>query len=244
MQELLNRIENAKPLDFGEILSKSFELFKKVWVQALITGLVSILIAIPFILVIYLPFIPYYVAAIADGGNPEFMEDLPVFMLIGWILLMLVISFVLQTFVLSINGHFMHVCKNADLEGRSEGPGYFYLVKKHFTKLLLLSLATLGIALLAVLLCYLPLFYVLVPIQLFLPMIVFNEELSVSDVIKLSFKLGNKFWFVIFGLMFVSGIIASLTGLLLCGIGMIVTSFYQYIVTYYIYKDSIGFEAE
>ena len=244
MEDLLIRIENAKPLDFGDILSKSFELFKKVWVQALLTGIVGILIAIPFILVIYLPFVPYYVMALAEGSEAEFMENVPVMVIVGWFVLVLVISFVLQTFVLSINGHFMHVCKNADLEGRSEGPGYFYLVKKHFTKLLLLSLATMGIALLAALLCYLPLFYVLVPIQLFLPMIVFNEELSVSEVIKLSFKLGNKFWLMIFGLMIVSGIMASLAGLILCGIGMIVTSFYQYIVIYYIYKDTIGFDAQ
>lgn len=244
MEQLLRRIENAKPLDFGDILSKSFELFKKVWVQALLTGIVGILIVIPFILVIYLPFVPYYVAALAQGNEPEFMENVPVVMIVGWFILLLVISFILQTFVLSINGHFMHVCKNADFEDRPEGPGYFYLVKKHFKKLLVLSLATMGIALLATLLCYFPLFYVLVPIQLFLPMIVFNEELSVSETIKLSFKLGNKFWLMIFGLMIVSGLLASITGLLLCGIGLIVTSFYQYIVTYYIYKDSVGFESE
>ncbi len=242
MEHLLQRIENAQPLDFGDILSKSFELFKKVWVQALLTGIVSILIAIPFMLVIYLPFVPFYLSALQSGGGPEFMETIPIGIMIGWGAMIFVISFLIQPFMLSIQGNFLHVCKNADYEGTTEGPGYFYLVKKHFVKLLVLSLAISGIALLAVLLCYLPIFYVMVPLQLILPIVVFNENLSVSEIIKVSFKLGNKFWLMIFGLMIVSGLLASITGMLLCGVGAIVTSFYTNIVVYYIYKDSIGFE--
>lgn len=244
METLFQRIEQAPALDFGDILSKSFELFKKVWVQALLTGIVTILIAIPFVLIIYLPFVPYYISAIGTGGEAEFMENVPVMVIVGWFAVIFIISFLLQPFILSIHGNFLHICKSADHGGEPEGPGYFYLVKTHFTKLLVLSLATTGIALLAALLCYLPLFYVIVPLQLFLPMVVFNEELKVSEIIKLSFKLGNKFWLMIFGLMIVSGLLASITGLLLCGIGTIVTSFYQNIVVYYIYKDSIGFDTE
>jgi hypothetical protein len=105
----------------------------------------------------------------------------------------------------------------------------------------LLSLATMGIAILAALLCYLPIFYVMVPLQLFLPVLVFNESLTVSEIIKASFKLGNKYWLMLFGLIIVSSLLASL-GILLCGIGIIVTSYYQYIVLYYFYKDSVGFD--
>jgi len=243
MDHILQRIANASALDFGGILSKSFELFKKVWVQALLTGIVTILVALPFILVIYIPFVPYFIEAVSSGGGSDFMEDVPFNVIFGWIALIFLISFLLQPFILSIHGNFLHICKNADFDNGTEGPGYFHLVKTHFVKLLLLSLATTGIALFAALLCYFPLFYVLVPIQLFLPMVVFNENLSVSEIVKLAFKLGNKFWLMIFGLMIVSGLLASITGLLLCGIGAIVTSFYQNIVVYYIYKDSIGFDS-
>lgn len=242
MEHLLQRIENAPSLDFGDILSKSFELFKKVWVQALLTGIVSILVMLPFLLVMYLPFVPYYMEAMQYGGSPDFMEGMPILVLVGWGAMVLVVSFILQPFIFSIHGNFLHICKNADYDGSTEGPGYFYLVKTHFAKLLVLALATTGIALLAALLCYLPIFYVLVPINLFLPMIVFNEKLSVSEIIKVSFKLGNKFWLMIFGLLIVSGILASIAGFILCGVGAIVTTFYQKIVVYYIYKDTIGFD--
>ena len=52
---LLEKIENAKSLDFGDILSESIELFKKVWVQGLVMLLLTLVILIPFYLIMYLP---------------------------------------------------------------------------------------------------------------------------------------------------------------------------------------------
>src|SRR5690606_24735057 len=91
---------------------------------------------------------------------------------------------------------------------------------------------------------YLPLFYVIVPLTLITPIFAFNSNFSPSEVIKASFSLGNKKWLIVFGLMFVSGILAELVGLLLCGVGLLFTISFIYLPTYHIYKETIGFDDE
>lgn len=242
---LFDRIENSKNIDFGDILSKSFELFKKTWVEALLHSLITFLVILPFLLVIYIPLFPMYAGMLSNMGSSAevqpFVENISGWMLFVWIIVIFFLSFLIQPFILSIAGNFLRVCKNKDLDQEAVTDGYFGLLKKHFGKMVLLSLATMGIALLAALLCYLPIFYVMVPLQLILPVLAFNESMSVSEIIKASFKLGNKYWLILFGLIIVSSLLASL-GILLCGIGIIVTSYYQYIVIYYCYKDSVGFD--
>ena len=56
---IFSKIENANKPDFGDILSKSFELFKKVWEQALYHALMSMVVVIPMILLIYIPYIAF-----------------------------------------------------------------------------------------------------------------------------------------------------------------------------------------
>lgn len=245
MQASLNeRIENSGDIDFGEILSKSFELFKKTWVDALLHALITFLVIIPVILIVYIPMFGFggMLANMGDSINRPFvMESAAGLMFFLWIGMIFFISILIQPFILSIVGNFLKVCKNKDMNRQTRADGYFVLLKKHFGKMFLLSLATMGIVILAVLLCYFPVFYVMVPLQLFLPILVFNEEMSVSEIIKASFKLGNKYWLMLFGLIIVSSLLSSL-GILLCGIGIIVTSYYQYIVLYYFYKDSVGFD--
>lgn len=245
-KDIFQRIEEAGSIDFGDILSKSFNLFQKTWVEALKHALVTLLIMAPFIIIVYAPIIPMYIEMLANAGDPyytpSFVENYSAGMIIGWAFLVLLLSFLLQPFVISIVGSYLQLCKKVDVGGESDVKGlYLDIVKNHFGKLVLLSLATVGIALLAALLCYFPLFYVMVPLQLIMPVFVFNQKLSVSQIVKACFKLGNRYWFMVFGLMIVSGIISSL-GFIICGIGIIVTQYYQYVVLYYFYKDSVGFD--
>ena len=144
---------------------------------------------------------------------------------------------------MSVYGHFMKFLKKEDAGSNEDIGGYFTILKEHFGKLLLLSLASMGIAILATLLCYLPIFYVMVPLHWIFPMFIFNEKLSVSDTIKAAFKFGNKNWGIFFGLGFVCIILASL-GAIACYIGMIATMFFTYIATYVTYRDTIGFDEE
>ncbi|MDC7994307.1 hypothetical protein [Altibacter sp. HG106] len=238
---IFKRIEAAPKPDFGDILTKSFNLFKEVWTQGLLHGLLSMAFVFPFIVIVYIPMIPFYIEAFEAsqyGYEPSF--DYAPAAIVGYALLILVLSFVMQIFVFAINLHFYRVMKKADFQTHEDTGGYFTYLKGNFGKLFVLNLAVFGIAILAALLCYLPIFYVMVPLQLIAPIFAFNSELSVSDTIKASFKLGNRFWLIIFGLIIVSSMIAQL-GILACFIGVIVTAYFVHIPMYYVYKDTIGF---
>ncbi len=241
---IFNRIEEKKSVDFGDILSKSIELFKKVWVEALKHAVVTILIIIPFMLLMYMPFFPMIMESVANESSYDpstaLNNHFSGLFMGGWIFVVFLIALVIQPLALSIQGNFFKVCKKYDLDEDVPTDRYFHLLKNHFGKLLLLTLASMGIAMVAALLCYLPLLYAIVPLQLLLPIFVFNESLSISEIIKAAFKLGNNYWLTVFGLIIVSGILSSV-GIILCFIGVLVTSFFQYIVIYYFYKESIGF---
>jgi hypothetical protein len=247
---IFQKIENATKPDFGDILSKSFELFKKVWEQALYHVLITMAAVIPMILIIYLPYIFFIFYATGFDGygsydafgyyeQPDLMQFLP--LLILYILFVFVAVFIVQTFVFGITAHFYKVLKKEDLEDETEVGGYFDIVKTDYKKLFVLSLTSFGIAILAVLLCYLPIFYVMVPLQLVTVVYVFNRELSVKEIVKACFKLGNKYWLIIFGLVILSSIIAQV-GILLCFVGIFFTAYFVHIPMYYVYKDTIGFK--
>lgn len=243
--DIFQRIENAARPDFGDILSKSFDLFQKLFKDAVMHGLVSLLVLVPFIIVVYVPIMPMYIEMLQNAGDPYYtpsaFDDYSVAFMIGWIILVFILSFVLQVVSLSIAAHFYKVTKNVDMGTSDETGGYFDLLKNNFGKLLLLSLATFGIAILAALACYLPIFYVMVPIQLVVPILAFNEKLSVSEIIKAAFKLGNKYWLIAFGLIWLASLIAQL-GIILCLIGIVFTAYFVHVVVYYFYKDSVGFD--
>lgn len=250
--KIFERIENAKPVDFGDILSKSFNLFKTSWQEALFHALVSLIVLIPFLIIVYVPLILISMEAGRFGGSyyydpyyNDYYSDpsmaYGVLFWIGYVVVILLLSVAIQVFTIAIAAHFYKVLQRDDTQKDIEVGGYFVYLQGNFGKILLISLATMGIALLATLLCYLPIFYVMVPLQLIVPIFAFNKELSVSDLIKAAFKLGNKYWLTVFGLIIISGLIAQL-GLFLCIIGIFFTAFFVHIPMYYFYKDSIGFE--
>lgn len=249
-QPIFEKIENAKKPDFGDILSKSFELFKKVWEQALYHVLITMAAVIPMIFFIYVPYLIFifFVTGVNDYhytdshgyfDQPDLTPFIP--LLIVYIIIVLLLIFVAQALVLGVTAHFIKVLKKEDAGDSEDVGGYLDLVKRDFKKLFVLSLATFGIGLLAVLLCYFPIFYVMVPLQLIVVFYAFNPELSVSDTIKACFKLGNKYWLIIFGLVIISSIIAQL-GILLCFVGIFFTAYFVHIPIYYVYKDTIGFD--
>lgn len=245
MQEplLFSKIENAASPDFGVILSKSFDLFKEVWQEALYHTLILMAVIVPFILVLYSPLL--ILIGIEEGFESfEGFQNLEpnALWFIAYGVFVFVFIIILQALSLGIIASFFNVCKKADLESTEDTGGYFkYLKAPYFQKTFLLSLVTFGITIAAALLCYLPLFYVMVPVSLIRVIYAFNEDLSVSDIIKASFKLGHKFWLIIFGLIIISSLIAQI-GMVLCFVGLLVTAFFIHIPIYYLYKDTVGFD--
>ncbi len=242
-QEILQKIETAGTPDFGSLLSRSFDLFKKVWLESFMHVLVTMIAVIPFLIVIYVPFVPLIISSVRGESTRNFDPYLnyPIIMIVGYFILLFILIIIMQGVSIAITAHFFQVCKKEDSASPKETGGYLIFLKgNNFSKVFMLSLATFGISLAAVLLCYLPIFYVMVPLHLLIVIFAFNDNLSVSDIISLSFKLGNKFWLLLFGLIIVSSMIAQL-GIIICFVGLFFTAYFVHIPIYYFYKDTIGF---
>lgn len=242
---IFERIQKSPQPDFGDVISKSFELYQKTFTQGLTHSLVMLAVAIPVLLIVIIPIIPFYVEMFQHLGDPYYrpsiLDDISISMIIGWYVLVFLLSFLTSFVSVSVYGHYFKLLKKVDLGTNEDIGGYFTILKSHFSKILLLSLASGGIAILAAVLCYLPVFYVIVPLHWVFPIFIFNDKLSVGETIRAAFKFANKNWLVFAGIGFVVSMMASL-GAIVCYIGMIATMFYTYVATYVTYRDTIGFE--
>lgn len=236
---LLEKIDRSKTLDFGDIFSNSIELFKKVWVQGLIMMLLMMVILIPFYLVMYLPFIGM---GFLDMDAYSYNNDISPILMIPFFIMIFVFSIVAMVLSFGMKASFYRICKMKDLNEAGSDDYFYYLKKPYLGKVIVLSLMTFGISLLATLLCFLPIIYVMVPITLINVIFAFNPDLSASDIIKAGFRLGNKKWLITFGLIVISAILAELVGLLMCFVGVFVTASFSYIPAYFVYKESVGFQ--
>lgn len=242
MQVLLSKIENAKQLDFGTIFSESIELFKKVWLQGLLMLLLTMLLMVPFYIIMYLPLIAMGIldpeTIQQQGGEPNLAFLIPIY------LIMLVFSFFAMIIAFALKAAFYRICKAKDFNEASSDDYFYFLKKAYLGKTIKLGAAVFGISVLATLLCVFPIIYVMVPVALINVIYAYNPDLSVSDIIKVGFKLGNKKWLIVFGLIFISAILAQIVGMLMCFIGVFVTASFSYLPVYYIYKKVIGFDEE
>jgi hypothetical protein len=239
--ELQLKTQNAKRLDFGDIFNKSIELFKKVWVQGLVMLLLTMVLMLPFYLLMYLPMIA---SGLMDpmAFQHGYDSDLSFVVMIPMILLGLLFSLFAMVISFGMKASFYRICKFKDLNEATSEDYFYYLKRPYLGKVIMLSLMTFGISLLATLLCVLPIFYVIVPISLMNVIFAFNPELSASNIVKAGFDLGNKKWLITFGLIIVSSLLAQIVGMLMCFIGVFVTASFSYLPAYFIYKDSVGFE--
>ncbi|PQB03595.1 hypothetical protein [Aureitalea marina] len=247
---LSDRIEQAKSVDFGAILGGSFEFFGKVWIQGFYHALISAALVILIAPLIYIPLIPFFVEAfdgyeyaVGDDLGSTFFQGFTLIYWIGYGFLVFVLSIFMQAINFAVISHYYRVMRKIDDEQAEDAGGYLDDIKVNFRKLMLLSLTTTAIALLAGLLCYLPLLYVIVPIQLLIPLYAFNRDASASELINSSFKLGNKYWLTVFGLIIISQFLAQL-GVILCVIGLFFTVNFVHVPIYLFYRDSVGFDQE
>lgn len=238
VNSLLEKIETAIPLDFGDIFNKSIELFKKVWLQGFVMLLLSMVLMIPFYIIMYLPIIAMGILnpeTFNNNAGPELV------FLIPFSLFILAFAFFALVIGFGLKSSFYRICKTKDFS-ETVADDYFYFFKKHYLgKTIKLAAATFGITLLAAFLCVFPIFYVMVPIAFINVIYAFNPELSVSEIINIGFKFGHKKWLLTFGLIIVSALLAEVIGLIMCCIGILVTISFAYIPIYFVYKESVGF---
>ena len=239
LSDLQGRIRNAKDLDFGNIFNQSIELFKKVWVQGLIVVLLEIALVAPFAIIMIVPLTAMGIVdpeSMQSGSEPNFA------MLLMYYSMQFVLGFIATVIGFGLKAAFYRICKNKDLD-LLESDDYFYFFKKPYLgKVIKLAAISYIIGIIAMFLCCLPLIYAVVPIAFINIIFAFNSDFSESNIVKVSFDLGNKKWLITFGLMVISGFLAGIVGLMMCLVGIFVTSSFSYIPLYFIYKESIGFD--
>lgn len=246
VESLLKKIEQAKELNFGSIFNDSIELFKKTWLQGFLFFLFTLIIMLPLIIMLYVPMIGLIIAQ-QDAGyaGDEAFSSFFAGISVVYVLFVIVGIFVLGAISVALNAGFYRIMRLLDNNQSVTTTDFFYFIKtKYLSKIFVLMLASMGITLLAALLCYLPIIYVMIPVSYFAIVFAFNPELSVGEVIKVGFKLGNKKWLLSFGLIIVASLLAQIVGFLLCGIGMLFTATFVYHPIYFIYKNVIGFNSD
>ena len=241
---ILERIQAAPSLDFGEIFSDAIELFKKTWIQGFLLQLFTMIIMLPLIIIIYVPILGVLIAQAESGDvNPNAINAVFAGFSILFVILIIVGALVLSTVTIALQAGFFRIMKRLDHDEDVLTSDFFHYVKgKYLGKLFVLMLASVLISSVATLLCFLPLIYVMVPMSLFTLFFAFNPEFTVGDILKGSFALGNKKWLLIFGLLIVSSLLAQIVGMILCGIGVFFTAAFVYHPAYLVYKNVVGFK--
>lgn len=236
---LLSKVNGSKELDFGTIFNKSMELFKKTWVEGLVVFLITMVAIIPLYILMYVPLLAmglFYPDSLESGNKYDFILLLPLgLVILVFVFLAMVISFGLKS-------AFFRICKMKDFNEAISNDYLYFFKKPYLGKTIKLTLLTFGISLLAMLLCFFPLIYVMIPLALINVIYAFNPDMTASEVIKVGFALGNKKWLITMGLIIVTGLLAQVVGMVLCFIGVFVTASFVYIPLYFVYKESIGFD--
>ncbi|GAA3603253.1 hypothetical protein Q4Q39_13890 [Flavivirga amylovorans] len=239
LNTLLQKINNAKPLDFGDIINNSIDLFKKVWLKGFLIILFVIIAAMILNLIFGLIGLATNPFDINKGFDLESISDFYSQNVIYSIPQTILVS----TLTLAFVAAFYRICKQI-VSGETSNDDYFYFFKReYFTKVFMLGIIYTLIATVAQLLLFIPYLYVFVPLSYFAIIFAFNPELSEKEIVKASFALGNKKWLITFGAILVTGIIAML-GILGCVVGLLFTMSIIYLPVFLIYKEVIGFKAD
>lgn len=239
--ELQIRIRNAKDLDFGSTLTECIDLFKKVWVQGLLTVIILVVLSIPVALLsqFFLAMVGVMTPTIVRLEDFNF-DNLSAFY--GFNLIYNIpFAIITASIQIAVLGGFYRMIKMKEVENSSNDDYFYFFKKEYFGKILLLGVIYSLTVTVAQFMCFIPYIYAIVPLMFLSVVFAFNSEKSVEDIMKASFQLGNKKWLLTFGCLFVCGILAML-GLIACCIGILFTFSIVYLPTYVIYRNVIGFD--
>ncbi len=241
IDQFIDKLHKAPRLDFGNIFSEAINLFQKVWLQ----GFLMLLLNFATLMGLYaVVMIPLFASGFLLEQDPDSMNTVVSVLLIG-IIFLLYIAVVIGASTLNVGllAAFYRITRMKDRNKKSEAGVNFgmFLKKKHLKKLLVFSLAYLGITLVSYMLFLLPLIYAAVPLQFSIIIYAFHPEWSIKEIFKAGFELGNKKWGITFALLFVGAIAAYTAGLLACFIGIYFTMSFIFLPGYLVYKEVIGF---
>ncbi|TYA74891.1 hypothetical protein [Seonamhaeicola marinus] len=237
LDALNKKIDNAPKLDFGDIISDAIELFKVVWLKGFLVVLIIAGMAFGLSLVFQ---------AIGLAPDPYvFMNGIDIESFASYYSQNAIYSIpqniALSSITIALLAAFYRICKQT-VQGEKSDDDYFYYFKNgYFSKALMLGIIYTAISTVAQMLLLLPYIYVMVPLSFFAIFFSNHPDLKEMEIVKLSFALGNKKWFIAFGTILVCFILGFL-GIIGCFIGILFTISIAYLPVFLIYKQVIGFD--
>lgn len=238
-EQILQKIANHKGLTFENIIGDSFELFKKVFVYGVLKVVVGgiLMYAIQFALMA-----PAFALIGLNYQNFTNSEELGVLAVISMVFIYFIILF-LSTFIhFTLSVGFYRICFQQEAGMNVTIETFFdALRKKYWLKTFVLSVLASLLLVVAFLFFVIPGIYMLIPLGFVTVIYAFNIDLSIQDIFSIAFKIGNKYWLVLF-LSCVAAFFMSMLGIFACFIGIIVTQTFIYMPFYTAYSKVIGFD--
>ena len=249
-----NKISQAKELDFGDILNKCLQLFKKTWLQGFLFFVILLIIMLPVFSIIFIPMYMSLMEQIQNGGlDPNATGNWLSYQSFSFRFMIIGLTGLLSLITVPITAGFYGIIRKIDQSQPHDFKGFFQFFKKEYV-LKIISIA--AFSMLIGLLNYglenvLPNilaslinagFSGLLSVysMLLVVFLAYSPELDVTEIFKSSFNLGIKKLLLILGLLIVTGIIGFL-GIIACFVGVLFTISIVYLPVYFIYKEVIGF---
>lgn len=238
-QDLSHKITSASRIDFSDLFYDSVNVFKKIWLQGILFQVLNFALSLPLLMINSSIFGKQFFLEnpnellFNEFNNSDLIWDSA--SNLGVFFITLLITIILST-ILSFG--FFRVIRRIDYEGSFIVSDFFHFIKsERLLKAILIVLAYYGIAILATLMCVVPLFYAIIPLMFVVPMFAYNSELSISEVLKLAFQLGHNKWGITFIITLLNGVIIYILTLLTCGLGSLFLGAFLQMPIYIIYKN-------
>ncbi len=210
MDSYHTKIELYKQRQFGDKLNATFNFLRQearpyFKAQMLISGPVAILCSI-----LYGFFFVGWLAEINNAGQPGFMFSLSYFLnMLGT----LIFSYILIIVVALVNYIYMRLYHEKGNESPTVSE-VFEMVKQKLPGAIGLMIVMGFLIMIGFIALVIPGIYFMVVGTLTIPILV-NDDTSVFDTISRAFKLINDKWWSTFGLLIITGIIASLISMVI-----------------------------
>lgn len=215
----------------GDIISHAFEMYKGVFLYALLAMIIYIVAS-------------YFIQALSGFNTMSLSESMRGDMsgmnlwAIPGIRAYYGLSGLLGIFIAPLFIGIIYMANKFNLKQPLNAADLFIGYKQNFVNILIYSLISTIITVIAFALCFIPGFFVLPLLLLGYPILLF-ENASFSDALSKSFNIAKENYGVFLGASFL-GLLISVAGIVLCGIGLIATMPFYMIVMYSTYCAFCG----
>ncbi len=245
-KQLISRLNIGKSLDFGDVLSESFELLKNTWVNALLFVVMQVAVITPIYFIVFFATIliggiGVFFESFLNGSNSQSQSTI-VTVLFVVLFIVIYVFFIVLYHVMYLG--YMKTIRDADLGKNFDIKKMFYFLKtRYLGKVLGIMVLSLILIMTSLLLCFFPILFVIPFLSKINTVFAYNPELSISDVFLIAFETTKKHFGILLGLNIVS-IMMSQLGVIACGVGMLFTFSYVLVVDYVTYKKIFGFDSK